>query len=172
LGHFFNGGKEQVDEDHGLNGFTRVIQDGSNHHVGRLRSIRQLMSKQNAQPENTDPRPLQETLQQLLEQIVRRNQKISWINAEKTAAARSFSEQEQDLLNKISEKEAILFYTQAQLTEREAQLNEILTSNTWKMALFLQRLRTFLVPPQSRRARLLQRGLEILLSPFRKPGRN
>ncbi len=130
------------------------------------------MSKQIAQQENTDPKLLQEALHQLLEQIVRRDQKISWINAEKTVAARSFSEKEQELLNKISEKEAILFYTQAQLTEREAQLNEILTSRTWKAALFIQRIRAFLVPPESRRARILQRGLDVLFFPFKKSGRN
>lgn len=130
------------------------------------------MSKQNAQQEDTDPQLLQEALHRLLEQIVRRDQKISWINAEKTAAARSFSEKEQALLNKISEKDAILFYTQSQLTEREAQLNEILTSRTWKIALFLQRIHGFLIPPQSRRARILRRGLNILFFPFKKTGRN
>ncbi len=130
------------------------------------------MSKQNVQQEDTDPQLLQEALRQLLEQIARRDQKISWINAEKTAAARSFAEKEQALLNKISEKEAILLYTQTQLTDREAQLNEILTSRTWKAALFIQRIRLFLVPPKSRRAQILQRGLNILFFPFKKTGRN
>lgn len=108
------------------------------------------MSKPNAQPENTDPQLLQEALHQLLEQIVRRDQKISWISAEKTAAARAFSEQEQALLNTIAEREAVLHYTQIQLHDREAQLNEILSSRTWKIALFLQRIRTLLVPPKKR----------------------
>jgi hypothetical protein len=108
------------------------------------------MSKQNAQQEHTDPQVLQEALRQLLEQIMKRDQKISWINAEKTATARSFSEKEQTLLNQIAEKDAILQYTQIQLHDREAQLNEILNSRTWKIALFLQRIRTLLVPPKKR----------------------
>ena len=120
----------------------------------------------------TDPPFVQEALHQLLEQVSRRDQKISWINAEKTAAERSFLEKEQILLNKLSEKEAILQYTQTQLRDREAQLNEILSSRTWKIALFIQRIRVFLVPPDSRRARILQRGLELLSSPFKKTGRN
>lgn len=122
------------------------------------------MSKQTPakQQDYTDPPLLQEALHQLLEQISRRDQKISWINAEKAAAARSFSEKEQDLLQKIAEKDAILNYTQTQLRDREAQLNEILTSRTWKVALFIQRIRVLLVPPQSWRARILRRGLELI----------
>lgn len=122
--------------------------------------------------DHTDPPLLQEALHQLLEQISRRDQKILWIDAEKAAAARSFLEKEQTLLNKLSEKEAILQYTQTQLRDREAQLNEILTSRTWKIALFIQRIRVLLVPPDSRRARILQRGLDILSSPSKKTGRN
>lgn len=132
------------------------------------------MSKQTPakQQDYTDPPLLQEALHQLLEQISKRDQKISWINAEKAAAARSFSEKEQALLQKIAEKEAILHYAQTQLRDREAQLNEILTSRTWKIALFIQRIRLFLVPPESRRARILRRGLKILFFPFKKTGRN
>jgi len=114
------------------------------------------------QQDYSDPPLLQEALHQLLEQISRRDQKISWINAEKTAAARSFWEKEQDLLQKIAEKDAILNYTQTQLRDREAQLNEILTSRSWKIALLIQRIRVFLVPPQSWRARILRRGLELI----------
>ena len=122
------------------------------------------MSKQTPaqQQDYSDPPLLQEALHQLLEQISRRDQKISWINAEKTAAARSFWEKEQDLLQKIAEKDAILNYTQTQLRDREAQLNEILTSRSWKIALLIQRIRVFLVPPQSWRARILRRGLELI----------
>lgn len=132
------------------------------------------MSKQIAGKhlEYTDSPLLQEALHQLLEQISRRDQKIIWINAEKTAAERSFSEKEQALLQEISEKDAILQYTQIQLRDREAQLNEILNSRTWKIALFIQRIHDFLVPPGSRRARLLRRGLEILSFPSKKAGRN
>lgn len=98
------------------------------------------------------PDELQAALSQLLEQISKRDQKISWLNAEKTAAARAFLEKEQALLNQISEKDALLRYTQTQVTDRDAQLNEIFTSRTWKIALWLQRLRTFLLPAKKRRA--------------------
>ena len=134
----------------------------------RERGGRLFMSKQHAQQDDTSPQLAQVAVPALLEQLVRRDQKISWINAEKAAAAQSFSEKEQALLNKLSEKEAILLYTQTQLTDREAQINEILTSRTWKTALLLQRIFGFLVPPQSRRARILRRGLGL----FKKTGGN
>jgi hypothetical protein len=108
------------------------------------------MSNQKSQHAEIDSQSLQEALHQLLEQITRRDQKLSWIKAEKTAAAQAFSEREQTLLNKIAEGDAVLHYTQIQLHDREAQLKEILSSRSWKIALFLQRIRTLLVPPQRR----------------------
>ena len=100
--------------------------------------------------DDAHPDVLQRALNQLLEQISKRDQKISWINAEKAAAARSFLEREQALLNQISEKDALLQYTRTQVTDRDAQLNEIFTSRTWKIALLLQRIRLFLIPPKKR----------------------
>jgi hypothetical protein len=96
------------------------------------------------------PDELQRALHQLLEQISKRDQKISWINAEKAAAARSFLEKEQALLNQISERDALLRYTRTQVADREARLNEIFASRTWKTALLLQRIRSFVVPPKKR----------------------
>jgi hypothetical protein len=97
---------------------------------------------------------LQITLQQLLEQISKRDQKILWIMAQKRA--------------EIAEKDALLLKTQNLLIARESQLHEILNSRTWKLALFMQRIRIFLVPPESRRARMLQRTLDIIFFLFRK----
>jgi len=107
--------------------------------------------KSGERPNDEDPDLVQRALQQLLEQISRRDQKISWITAEKMAAERSFLEKEQTLLNKISERDVLLHYTRTQLTDREAQLEEILNSRTWKIALLLQRIRVFLIPPKKGR---------------------
>lgn len=120
------------------------------------------------QPDYTDAGLLQKALQQLLDQISKRDQKIASINAEHTATIRALAEKEQAMLTEIAERDAILFYTQAQLKDREAQLNEIVTSTTWKIALLFQRVRTFLVPLNSRRARILQKGLNVIFFPFKK----
>jgi hypothetical protein len=95
----------------------------------------------------TNPDLLQKALYQLLEQISKRDQKLV-------------------------EKEAQLLYVQAQLIEKEAQLHEIVTSKVWKIMLFVQKARRFLGSPQSRRAQMLRRGLEIISSSFKKTGRN
>ena len=117
------------------------------------------MRKQNpAGPQpDTDPDALERALHLLLEQISKRDQKISWITAQKEVEVA-----EKDALD------AVLRSTQALLREREAQLHEILTSGTWKMAVFIQRFRTFLVPLHSRREAILQQMFRIVLSPFKK----
>ena len=94
-----------------------------------------------------NPDLLQKALYQLLEQISKRDQKLV-------------------------EKDAQLLYMQAQITEKEAQLNEIVTSKAWKIMLFIQKARSFLGSPPSRRAQMLRRGLEIISSSFKKIGRN
>ena len=119
------------------------------------------------QQDFTDPLLLQKAIHQLLEQIAVRDQKVLWLNSEQKAALRSFQEKEQSLLQKLAEKDAVLQYTQVQLTDRISQIDEILTSRTWKMALFIQRIRVFLVPPQSRRARIIQGGLNVIVSSFK-----
>jgi hypothetical protein len=121
----------------------------------------------NEQQGYTDLLLSHKSIYQLLEQIAIRDQKISWIDSEKRAALRSFQEKEKTLLQTLAEQDAVLQYTQTQLRDREAQLHEILSSRTWKMALFFQRIRTFLVPPQSRRAQILQGGLNRIVSPFK-----
>ena len=118
--------------------------------------------------EYTDPLILQKAIHQLLEQINIRDQKVLWLNSEKRAAQRSFQEEKQALLQKLAEKDAVLQYTQTQLTDRESQLHEILTSRTWKIALFLQRVRVFFIPREGRLAQALKRGADI----FKKTGRN
>jgi uncharacterized protein (DUF3084 family) len=105
------------------------------------------MSKQQsaAQQDHADRDHLQKSIYQLLEQISKRDQKIA-------------------------SKDKLLRYTQARLVEREtqlarteAQLNEIVASKTWKTALMMQRIRTFLVPLNSRRSRILERGVKTIL---------
>jgi hypothetical protein len=121
--------------------------------------------------EHPDPLFIQKTIHQLLEQISIRDQKVLWLNSEKRAALRSFQEREQGLLRTISEKDAVLQYTQNQLTARESQLNEILNSRSWKIALFVQRLRVFIAPPKGRPAQPLQGGLGNTSS-SKKPGKD
>ncbi|MGZ9233960.1 MAG: hypothetical protein ACXW4E_00410 [Anaerolineales bacterium] len=106
---------------------------------------------------DTDPDALQRALHLLLEQISKRDQKISWITAQKEVEVA-----EKDALD------ALLRSTQALLREREAQLHEILTSRTWKMAVVIQRVRNLLVPLHSRREAILQQVFRIVLSPFKK----
>ena len=113
------------------------------------------------QQDYVNPELLQKTISQLLEQIAKRDQKISWINAEKTAIVRK-------LMAEIAEGEAALHHTQDLLRDKESQLHETITSRTWKIALLIQRIRIFLVPLGSRRARLLKRGFNIIISPLKK----
>lgn len=107
---------------------------------------------------DTDPDALQRALYLLLEQISKRDQKITWIMAQKEA--------------EVAERDALLRSTQrsmqALLTEREVQLHEILTSRTWKIASFLQRIRTFFIPLHSRREAILQRVIRIIFSFLKK----
>src|SRR5215207_4323827 len=99
------------------------------------------------QQDYTDPTLLRKALHQLLAQISKRDQKILWINSEKTAVLRMLVEKDQVL----AEKDAILRYTQG-------QLNEILNSKAWKIAAWIQRMRLILVPSESRRAQILGRA--------------
>lgn len=106
---------------------------------------------------DTSIEPLQKTLEQVLIQVSKRDQKITWINAQRAAEAAQATVEKEAL-------EAVLRSTQDQVRTREAQLEEILNSRTWKIAVFLQRLRTFLVPVQSRREAILQQVFRMLRS--------
>ena len=107
---------------------------------------------------------MQNALSQLLEQISKRDQKIAWINAENSAVLRVSAEKERAVL---AEKEDILLRVRIQLAEREALLNEIVTSRAWKVVLLFRRVRVFLVPPNSRRAWVIRQGLNFIFLPFR-----
>jgi hypothetical protein len=127
-------------------------------------------------PDDTNSDLLQRALNQLLEQISNRDQKILWMKAERTAAVRSLEQAMQQMAEKmaetIAEKDVLLLHTQAQLTNTELQLHQILESSTWRMALFFQRIRNFLVPPQSRREQILRDGLSKSLFPFKRNRKN
>lgn len=97
--------------------------------------------------EYTDPDLLQKALHQLLEQISKRDQKIA-------------------------ERDTLLLYTQAQLKEKEAQLHEITNSRLWKVVVFIRRIRVFIFSPGNRRVSMLRRGWEVILSSFKRIGRN
>jgi hypothetical protein len=111
--------------------------------------------------QDADPDLLQNALLQLLEQISKRDQKIG----EGETLLRYTRAQ-------LMEREAQLTEREVELRERKAQLHEILASRTWKIALLMQRIRTFLFPINSRRAQRLERGLKMILSPFTKIKRN
>jgi hypothetical protein len=119
-------------------------------------------------PDYANHELLQKALQQLLEQISKRDQKIARIKAESAAALRASAEREKSTLIKIAEQDAVLLYTQAQLNERNLQLDEILASRAWKAALFFQKVHTFLIPPNSHRARILKSILVIISFPFKR----
>lgn len=117
-----------------------------------------------ASSHDTSMEPLQKALEQVLIQISKRDQKITWINAQRAAEAAQAAVEKEAL-------EAVLRFTQEQVRTREAQLEEILNSRTWKIAVSLQRLRTFFVPVQSRREAILQqvsRMLQSILGKARK----
>ena len=107
---------------------------------------------------------MQNALSQLLEQISKRDQKIAWINAENSAVLRVSAEKQQAVL---AEKEDILLRVRIQLAEKDALLNEIVTSRAWKVVLLFRRVRVFLIPPNSRRALVIRQGLNIIFLPFR-----
>ena len=117
------------------------------------------MPKQNSdiQQDPTESERYHDALYQLLDQISRRDQKIHWINGENKAAYRAVEEMKQTL----AEREALLQFT-------EGQLNQVLESRAWKIAASIQQIRLFLAPPQSRRARILERALNSISFPFRK----
>ena len=94
-----------------------------------------------------NPEVLQKSLYQLLEQISKRDQKLA-------------------------DKDTQLLYMQAQLTEKESQLHEIVTSKAWKIMSLIQKTYTFFTSPQNRRIQMLRRGLDIISSSFKKISRN
>lgn len=115
------------------------------------------IQKSEKQQYDTDPATVQKAIHQLLEQISKRDQKILWGNSEKTAVLRALAEKEKAL----AEKDAVLRYTQG-------QLSDILNSKAWKVAAWMQRMRLILVPPESRRARILGKALNIVSLPLKK----
>ena len=85
----------------------------------------------------------------------------------------------QALTAQVAEKEQVVQALTAQVAEKEqsvqalqAQLNEIVNSKAWKIALFFRRIRVMLAPPNSRRARVLRRLINIIFVPFKKIRRN
>jgi len=120
------------------------------------------MHKNSDEPQvDTDPVVFQNALYQLLEQISKRDQKILSITAEKTA-----------VLNELKEKEKLIAETEANLRFTESQLRQVLDSRAWKIASTIQKFRTLLAPPESRRARLIEKLLSIISPASSKTERN
>jgi hypothetical protein len=116
-----------------------------------------LIQNSDRHPNDTDPERLQKVLQQLLEQIAIRDQKIAWIKAEKTA-----------VLRVLEEKDQVLAETESMLRFTEGRLNQVLDSRAWKIADSIQRIRLLLAPPESRRAQILSRALNAISHPLTK----
>ncbi len=122
------------------------------------------IKKSEKQQYDTDPATVQNAIHQLLEQISKRDQKILWGNSEKTAVLGALAENEKALAENekaLAEKDAVLRYTQG-------QLNDILNSKAWKVAAWMQRMRLILVPPDSRRARILGKAWNMVSLPLKK----
>jgi hypothetical protein len=100
---------------------------------------------------DTDPALLQKALYQLLEQISRRDQKILSITAEKTA-----------ILRELMEKEKVIAERDASLVFWQSQLRQVLDSRAWKIASTIQQIRTSVAPPESRRAQLVGKILNVI----------
>ena len=58
------------------------------------------------------------------------------------------------------------------VAEKQAQLNEIFNSNTWKAALLFRKIRFLLAPPHSYRARVLRRFINVIHSLFKRDDGN
>jgi hypothetical protein len=65
----------------------------------------------------------------------------------------------------IAEKEASLRFT-------EGELDNIRRSKAWKIASILIEVRSSLFPPNSRRAQVLDKALNLVLSPFKQARKN
>jgi GT2 family glycosyltransferase/glycosyltransferase involved in cell wall biosynthesis len=74
----------------------------------------------------------------------------------------------QALKAQVVEKEQSVQALKAQVKNKESLLNEIVNSKAWKVVLFFRRIRVLLIPPNSRRARVLRQGLNVIFFPFRK----
>ena len=120
------------------------------------------MHKNSDEPQvDNDPVVFQKALYQLLEQISKRDQKVLSITAEKTA-----------VLNELKEKEKVIAETEADLRFTESQLRQVLDSRAWKIASTIQQFRILLAPPESRRARLIEKLLSIISPASGKTERN
>ena len=102
-------------------------------------------------PDATSPELLQKTLWELLQQISKRDQKILRINAEKIAVLRTLMEKEQI----ISERDAHILFL-------EGEMDKMLRSKAWRFASLLIQTRTRFFPPESRRAQILDKALNIV----------
>ena len=111
----------------------------------------------NEQQMYSDPEQLQKTLYQLLEQIARRDQKILSISAEKAA-----------IMQELMEKEKIIAERDASLLFWQSQFRQVVDSRAWKIAASIQNARTLLAPPESRRARFIEKLLSVISPAHRK----
>jgi len=121
------------------------------------------MSKKSSdeQPIDSDPEQLQKALYQLLEQIAKRDQRILSISAEKTA-----------VMQELMEKEKIIAERDASLLFWQSQFRQVVDSRAWKIASSIQNTRTFLAPPESRRAQVIEKLLSVISPAHRKSEKN
>jgi hypothetical protein len=103
------------------------------------------------QPIYSDAEYLRKALYQLLEQISKRDQKILSITAEKAA-----------VMQELMEKEKIILEKDASLLFWQSQFRQVVDSRAWKIASSIQNTRTFLAPPESRRAQFIEKLLSVI----------
>ena len=66
------------------------------------------------------------------------------------------------LLEQITKRDQKILSIAAEKTALEDQLHQILNSKAWKIASRIQQIRSSIVPPQSRRAQVLEKALNII----------
>jgi hypothetical protein len=66
------------------------------------------------------------------------------------------------LLEQITKRDQKILSIAAEKKALEDQLHQILNSKAWKIASRIQQIRSSIVPPQSRRAQVLEKALNII----------
>ncbi len=111
----------------------------------------------------------------MTKQIAQREQQVSALKEQLVEKEQAV----QVLTAQLVEKEQAALALTAQVAEKEhavqaltAQVAETKSSKAWKIALLFRRIRVSVIPPNSRRSRVLRRFINVILVPFKKIRRN
>jgi glycosyltransferase involved in cell wall biosynthesis/uncharacterized coiled-coil protein SlyX len=124
----------------------------------------------------------EQTVQGLTAQVAEKEQSVQALTAQVAEQEQSVqvlstqvAEKEQSvqgLTAQVAEKEQALHVLSAQVAEFKQNLAEIKSGKAWKMALLFRRIRVLLAPPNSHRARVLRRLMNVFFVPFKQIRRN